>query len=177
MTPFEKAFAQARAAGETEFTFNGKRFNTKRADNKPLPAKPGAAPARAAPAAEQSRSPVTDNDADDIQLPVGAGPGPLRKDIMDAIAAQPPEDTRNPMQKAHETVMAGLGHMGNVVHSLVGMGPLEGAEGLNTVPRLQQWGRDLAGENQAMQARHDVQPSPMGAMMGRARSKALRFKD
>ena len=148
-----------------------------------MPLPPGAAPA-AAPKAEPDAddSPgalegASDNDADDFQPAQGAGPGTLRQDVIAAMQAQPPADTRNPMQKGHEAVMAGLGHVGNVVRSLAGMGPVEGAEGLNTVPRLQQWGRDLAGENRAIQSRHNVQPSPMGAMMGRARSNALRFKD
>jgi hypothetical protein len=129
MTPFEKAFARARAAGETEFTFNGKRFNTRRADGKPLPL----------PAAS------------DFQPAQGSGEAtPLRRDILHAMAAQPPEDTRNPMQKGHGAIMTGLGHAGNVVRSVVGMGPVEGAEDLNTVPRLQAWARGMADENAAI---------------------------
>ena len=39
LTPFQQAFANARADGKSEFEFNGKKYHTRRADNKPLPAR------------------------------------------------------------------------------------------------------------------------------------------
>lgn len=157
MSPFEKAFAAARKAGEKEFTFNGKRYNTRRADDPPTRRE----------AVEEAREKAA---------PVGSG-GKTRPELemraMQATAA-PPEG--HVLQQAHQYATRGLGHFANVTRDAIGLGPVEGGEGLRTVERLGNW-VDEKGRNVALgrsDPLHRVAPHGTGLDQAMMRAWALR---